>query len=272
VTANDTRLGPPPRDFVSTVLHVVSVLRAFDVSHQQMTLSDVSKRTGLDRAGARRYLLSLAYLGYVVQEGKLFRLSPKVLELGYAFMSTMPIAYTAQSYLDRLTHLTGQPSAIAILDGSDIIHLARSVPSHRILIPTVTLSRRFPAIGTSTGRVLLAFKDDAEREQFIRNASFDGLRKRTITNKAELSAELRKIPKRGYAIADQDVEEGVRSIAVPIANGSSKVIAALNIITNVSTVPKKQLIEEFLPLMLEASRELRSVLATQQTSVVEAPP
>lgn len=258
--ANSISTNKPPRDFVGTVVHVMDVLRSFDADHPQMTLSEVSKRTNLDRAGARRYLLSLAHLGYVIQDGKLFRLSPKVLELGFSFLSGIPIAKIAQSYLDGLMRETGQTCAIAILDGDEIVHVARAMPD-RILAPTVTLGRRFPALSVSTGRVLLAFKAPAERDQYVRDVAIDHLAWRTVTSKARLTTELNAIRRRGYALADQEFEAGVRAISVPILKDEVGV-AALNMVTNVSTVIKKQLTEEFLPLVRRAAGEMQAALVT----------
>ena len=260
MTATAISISKPPRDFVGTVVHVMDVLRSFDADHPQMTLSEVSKRTSLDRAGARRYLLSLTHLGYVIQDGKLFRLSPKVLELGFAFLTGMPIAKIAQTYLDGLMRETAQTCAIAILDGDEIVHIARAMPN-RVLAPTVTLGRRFPALSVSTGRVLVAFKAAAEREQYVRDLVIDHVAWRTVTSKARLTAELDTIRRRGYAIADQEFEAGVRAISVPILK-EGIALAALNMLTNVSTVVKKQLTEEFLPLIRQAAVEMQAALVT----------
>lgn len=259
MAAVDLELEERPRDFVGAVVHVMNVLRAFDADNPKMTLSEVSKQTGLDRAGARRYLLTLAHLGYVVQEGKDFRLSPKVLELGYAFMATMPISDIAQSYLNKITELTGESAAIAILDEDHIVHLARA-NVNRMFAPIIHVGGRFPALYTSTGRVMVAFKPDAELDAFVKRA--DLLRNSTwgVTKKTQLRAELMKIRKQGYAIADQEIEEGVRSIAVPILGGDNKVLAALIVLTNVATVPKKKLTDEFLPILLESAKELQTAL------------
>jgi IclR family pca regulon transcriptional regulator len=262
MSATEVSIIKPPRDFVGTVVHVMNVLRAFDADHAQMTLSELAKRSGLDRAGARRYLLSLAHLGYVVQSGKLFRLSPKVLELGFAFLSGMPIANVAQSYLDAITQQTSQTCAIAILDGNEIVHVARAMPTNRVLAPTVTLGRRFPALSVSSGRVLLAFKPTAEREQYVRSLAANRLTWRTATTKTQLNAELLNIRRRGYAIADQEFEDGVRAISVPILKTDDTAGAALNVVTNVSTVVKKRLTEEFLPLMRQAAADLQAAMVT----------
>lgn len=248
-----------PRDFVGAVVHVMNVLKAFDAEHPQMTLSEVSKQTGLDRAGARRYLLSLAHLGYVAQEGKVFRLTPKVLELGYAFMATMPLSEIAQSYLNKVCERTGETAAIAILDGDHIVHIARA-NTNRLFAPVIHVGGRFPALNTSTGRVMVAYKADTELDEFVKKAELNRASPWGVTTKTQLRNELLKIRKQGYAIADQEIEEGVRSIAAPVFNGEGKALAALIVVTNVATVPKKKLVDEFLPVLQATAQEMRGAL------------
>jgi IclR family pca regulon transcriptional regulator len=251
-----------PRDFVGAVAHVITVLRAFNADHAKMTLSDVSKRTGLDRAGARRYLLSLAHLGYVAQEEKFFRLTPKVLELGYAYMATIPLSEMAQRFLDKITQQTGETSAVAILDRHHIVHVART-NANRMLAPTITIGRRFPALYTSTGRVLVALQGDLAINQYLRELGAEKVQAWNKMHNAQLDEELKKIRKKGFATVDQEVEEGVRSLAVPIFDAANRPIAALNILTAVANVTKKKLLDEFLPILQQAASELQSSLISR---------
>lgn len=251
-----------PRDFVGAAEHVMNVLRSFDAEHPQMTLSEVARRTGLDRAGARRYLVTLAHLGYVRHDGKLFRLAPKVLELGYAYMATMPLAEIAKPYLRALTDAVGEPSAIAVLDGYHIVHLARAMTNRR-LEPSITIGQRFPALHTSTGRVLVAQKDPGELAEYLRNADLSRPTPASITSKTELAAELERVRKRGYAIVDQELEEGIRTIAVPVLDANGRAVAAINVVTNAATVSKKKLVDEILPQMRKAAQELRVALMSR---------
>jgi IclR family pca regulon transcriptional regulator len=174
-------------------------------------------------------------------------------------MSTMSLPDIAQTYLNQLTERTGEASAIAILDGDHIVHLARANTS-RMFAPIIHVGGRFPALYTSTGRVMIAFKSDAEIDSFVKEADLQRPSSWGVTNKTQLRTELQKIRKQGYAVADQEIEEGVRSIAVPILNGEGKVLAALIILTNVATVPKKKLTEEFLPVLLDIAGELQGAL------------
>jgi len=248
-----------PRDFVGAVVHVMNVLKSFDAEHPQMTLAEVAKRADLDRAGARRYLITLTHLGYVVQEGKLFRLGSKVLELGYSYLAQMPVSALAQPYLDKLTALTGDTSVVAVLDGDHIVHVAKA-STNRMLAPTATVGRPFKALYTSTGRVLLAFQHEADLDDYVARVEVEHLTQWSITNRAQLAAELRKIRSQGYAIANQEIEEGIRSIAAPIFNGSGKCVAAVSVITMVASVAKKRLTEEFLPPLRATANELGAAL------------
>jgi IclR family pca regulon transcriptional regulator len=248
-----------PRDVVGAVVHVMSVLKSFDAEHSQMTVAEVAKRTGLDRAGARRYLLTLAYLGYVVHDGKLFRLASKVLELGYSYLAQRPLSAIAQPHLDKLTMLTGDTSVVAVLDGDHIVHVAKA-STNRMLAPTVTVGRPFKALYTSTGRVLLAFQHETDLAEFVARVEVEHLTQWSMTNRAQLAAELRKIRTQSYAIANQEIEEGIRSIAVPIFNGSGKCVAAVSVITMVASAPKKRLVDEFLPILRTTASELSAAL------------
>lgn len=249
-----------PRDFVQAVVHVMDVLRSFGTEMPQMTLSDVSRKTGLDRAGARRYLLTLAYLGYVVQTGKLFRLSPKVLDLGFSFIASIPMAGVAQSYLTELSQQTGETFGLAIMDGEDVVHIARSVPKRKVVTVAIGLGERLPALAASSGRVLIALKPAKEREQIIEKAVLTSAVWRGVTTKGQLRTELARVFKRGYAVNDPELEVGLRAIAVPVLNSRDIPVAALCVVAPMSSVSKSQLTTKFLPLMKRAVAEIQAAL------------
>jgi IclR family transcriptional regulator, pca regulon regulatory protein len=251
----------PPREFVAPVAHGLSVLKSFDRDHYEMTLSEVSERTGMTRAGARRYLLTLAHLGYVEQTGRLFRLTPRVLELGFAFMATMPLSDIAQPYLEQITKDTGETTALDILDDDQVVHLASSA-SPRQLAPRVMIGKRFNAFYNSTGRVLLALKDDADLERLLNNCKPAKLTQWSLTSKAKLKEELKLVRKQQYAVVDQESEEGLRSLAVPIFNKQGAAVAAISIITNVATVPRKELLDNYLPILRQVARDISAALVT----------
>ncbi|HEY2418227.1 MAG TPA: IclR family transcriptional regulator C-terminal domain-containing protein [Steroidobacteraceae bacterium] len=242
------RENKPPRDFVGSVRHALNVLRAFDGTYPQMTLSTVSERTGMTRAGARRYLLTLEHLGYIHRDDRLFRLTAKVLDLGFAFLSTMPLSDLARPYLRLITKETGEIAALAILDGSDIIHIAGSTVE-RVLAPTLTIGRRFSALYASSGRVVAAFMDPAATESLLKSTELIALTPHSLRTKEEIRGELRQVQRQGYAIVDQEVEVGIRSIAVPVLGAHGVPLAAVTVLTNVATVSKKQLLDQILPVL-----------------------
>jgi len=242
------RENSPPRDFVGSVRHGLDVLRAFDRDHAQMTLSMVSERTGMTRAGARRYLLTLEHLGYVSKDDRYFRLSAKVLELGFAFLSTAPLADVARPYLQRITRETGEIAALAVLDRGDIVHIVGS-SVERVLAPTLTIGRRFNSLYASSGRAMVAFLPEDQVEEMLRGRAIGALTPHSLKTKDEIRAELKSVRRQGFAVVDQEVEEGVRSIAVPVLNRQGVPLAAVTVLTNIATVSKRQLVEQILPVL-----------------------
>jgi len=237
-----------PRDFVGSVKHALAVLSAFDKDNAEMTLSSVSARTGMTRAGARRYLLTLEYLGYLRKDERLFRLTPKVLELGFAFLSTAPLAEIARPYLQQITRETDEIAGLAVLDSEAIVHIAVSTVQ-RTLAPTLTIGRRFNALYASTGRAIAAFSDAAAVEDLLKRCEIAALTPQSLKTKEDIRTELRAVRRQGYAVVDQEVEEGVRSVAVPLLNREGVPLAAITILTNVATVSRRQLIEDKLPIL-----------------------
>jgi IclR family pca regulon transcriptional regulator len=242
------RESTPPRDFVGSVRHVLDVLKAFDRDHPQMTLSSVSERTAMTRAGARRYLLTLEHLGYIRKDDRQFRLTAKVLELGFAFLSTMPLSDIARPYLQWITRETGEITGLALLDRGEIVHVAGSTVE-RTLVPTLTIGRRFNALYASTGRVIAAFLEPQQIDEMLKSGEVAALTPHSLKTKDEIREELKAVRRQGYAIVDQEVEDGVRTIAVPILNRQGVPLAAVTVLTNVATVSKKQLVEDILPVL-----------------------
>ena len=258
---DQTAQGAKIRDFVGSLARGLSVLRAFNADHPEMTLTEVAALTSLTRAGARRFLLTLTELGYVNKNHRLFRLTPKVLELGYAFMASMPLSERSQPYLKQVTEQTGESSSLAVLDDEDVVYIARS-PARRIMLPGIQIGTRLPASYTSLGRVLLAFKDEQEREQFLTRLTLDSRTRFSLTSKSALRKELAKVRDQGYALVDQELEEGLRSLAVPIRDPSNNVVAAINVSTNAATVSLETMVKKLLPVLKKAAAEIQSTLRT----------
>jgi IclR family transcriptional regulator, pca regulon regulatory protein len=257
VDAEDTKR---PRDFVRPVVHVMNVLRSFGADSPQMSLSQVARKTGMDRAAARRYLLSLAHLGYIVQTGRLFRLTPKVLDLGFSFISSMSIADIAQNYLSVLSQRTDETFGLAILDGQDVVHIAHAVPRSKIVTVVIRIGERLPALTASGGRVLLAFQSPEEVGRYIDQVVLPPTAWRNVTTKVRLRAELGRVRRRGYALNDPELDVGLRALSVPILNPRESAVAALVVVTSMSSVSRTQLTTEFLPLMRQAAAEIRSAI------------
>jgi len=248
-----------PPDCVGSVVHAFTVLKAFDLHHRRMTLSDVAERTGMTRAGARRYLLTLIHLGYVGQEGRQFFLTPRILDFGFSYLASLDIVEIAQPHLNRLARELEETAAIAVLDGNEIVHLAQS-RGPRETAATVTIGRRFNALYNSTGRVLVGYLPEAQKQAFVEQADLSGHTQWSLTDHAAMLKELEDARTRGYAIVDQESEIGLRSIAVPVFNHRMESVAALNLITNVSTLPAADLIEKALPVLKAAARDISSAL------------
>jgi IclR family pca regulon transcriptional regulator len=203
------------------------VIRALN-SPSAQTLSEVARVTGLTRASARRFLLTLEKLGYVRQSDSRFCLTPQVLELGHAYLSGLALPEVAGPHLAHLVEQVHESSSISILEGDEVVYVAR-VPARRIMSVTITVGSRFPAHQTSMGRVLLAGLAAPERARAIERISFVPRTPATIVSAAKLDAELDRIARQGYALVDQELEVGLRSIAVPIHAPDGCVVAAVNL-------------------------------------------
>lgn len=238
----------------------LAVIRAFNAGAPELTLSDVARATGLTRAAARRFLLTLTDLGYVRTDGKYFSLTARVLELGYAFLSSMTLPDVAQPHLERLSTEVRESSSVSVLDGTDIVYVARVAVS-RIMTVTINVGTRFPAHATSMGHVLLAGLPGQALERYLIEAELDQLTSHTLTDSGALRTELDYVRTMGWALVDQELEEGLRSIAAPIHDRQRRVVAAVNVSTHASRTSREKLFEEMLPALLAAAKRIESDLA-----------
>jgi IclR family pca regulon transcriptional regulator len=227
VPSDDTGAGVRNSGYVQSLDRGLAVIRALNSAAAQ-TLSEVARETGLTRASARRFLLTLEQLGYVRQADGRFSLTPLVLEFGNAYLSSLTLPDVAGPHLSHLVELVHESSSVSILEGHEVVYVAR-VPARRIMSVTISVGTRFPAHETSMGRVLLAGLPDAERAELLADTRFEPRTPKTITSAAVLATELERVAKQGYALVDQELELGLRSIAVPIRGPSREVIAALNL-------------------------------------------
>ncbi|MFC3283343.1 IclR family transcriptional regulator domain-containing protein [Litchfieldella rifensis] len=254
----DDTLSPDDRDFVTALASGLEVILAFDDANPRMTLSEVAARTGMNRARARRFLLTLHALGYVRKHQRHFELAPKVLQLGYAFLSANNYRSVIQQYLEDITAESGESSSLGVLDGDDVIYVARSSARHRLMAITLSVGTRLPAAHTSMGRVLLAQLPDHELDAYLERVVLERYTDKTITDKAELRNCILKVRQQGYAIADQELDSGLRSLAVPAFDASGKLLGAINISTNAARIDFDTLIRKFLPLLQEKAQLIRA--------------
>jgi len=239
--------APPARDaaFVQSLERGLAVVRALSAPEPR-TLSDVARTTGLSRAAARRFLLTLERLGYVTQHHGRFALTPQVLELGYAYLSSLTLPEVAQPHLAQLVERVHESSSVSILDGSDIVYVAR-VPTRRIMTVSINVGTRFPAHATSMGRVLLAGLAPTARARLLDGVTLDAITPATIATRAELDAELDRVARQGYALVDQELELGLRSIAAPIHDAAGGVVAAVNLSVHAATMTPTEMRKRLLP-------------------------
>jgi IclR family pca regulon transcriptional regulator len=266
--ANTGDLGEVGRSpaFVQSLERGLAVIRAFDAQHPSLTLSDVAKATGLSRAAARRFLLTLVDLGYVGTDGREFSLRPGVLELGHAYLSSLGLPEVAQPHLKQLAEATGESTSVAILDGTDIVYVAR-VSAYRIMSAAISVGTRFPAFATSMGRAILGCGTEERRERFLAAAELPALTVHTITDVAELRDELDRVRERGWALVDQELELGLRSVAAPIADASGAVVAAINVSAPVRRAGIDELLEHLLAPLLRTAQDIQTDLTRTGTRI-----
>jgi len=244
-------------EFVQSLERGLAVIRAFGADEPRLTLADVARRSGLTRAAARRFLLTLVELGYVRSDGKHFELTPRVLELGYAYLSSLSLPEIAEPHLERLAARVRESSSVSVLDGDDIVYVGR-VPTSRIMRVAINVGTRFPAYATSMGRVLLAALDDLD--DYLARLEIRPLTPHAIATPEELRAELERVREQGWALVDQELEEGLRSLAAPIRDAGGRVVAAVNVSAHASRAPLATVRRELLPPLLETAANIEADL------------
>jgi IclR family transcriptional regulator, pca regulon regulatory protein len=254
----------PPVDgqTVRSFARGLEVIAAFGAHAPVMTVAQVARATGLNRATARRLLHTLESLGYARREDDLFSLTPRVLELGYAFIGSFGVSSLALPFLEQLSGEVHEAVSVGVLDDTDVVYIAR-VPGKRVMTISIGLGTRFPAYRTSLGRVLLSELDpDDLADRWERSERADPT-PRTVTDLAGLEQAVEQVRQQGYALVDQELEVGVRSIAAPLLDARGRVIAAMNVSTHVTRTNKTELTQQVVPALLRTAGELNRVLATR---------
>ncbi len=249
--------GRNPSEFVTAVERGFAVLTAFGRGPTRMTLTQVSEATSLSRGTARRFLLTLQTLRYVDSDGKYFWLTPKVMQFSGAYLSSNGIAEAARPAIRRLTEAVGESSSVAVLEGTDVVYIAR-VETRRIFSSGLDVGSRLPAYCSSLGRVLLAGMTDTELDVYLHNAPFEQRTPKTLVTREDLAARLRDVRRLNYALIDGEVEIGVRSIAVPVRDAQGRTIAAVNVGTSAARVSLEQMKKSILPQLRDAAESIEA--------------
>ncbi|MFF6779439.1 IclR family transcriptional regulator C-terminal domain-containing protein [Streptomyces sp. NPDC012510] len=252
--------------FVRSFERGLAVIRAFDAERPALTLSEVARACELTRAAARRFLLTLVDLGYVHTDGRLFRLTPRVLELGYAYLSGCTLSDLAEPHLERMVEQVRESSSLCVLDGDDIVYVAR-VSAGRIMTATITVGTRFPAHVTSVGRVILAHLPDEEIDARLARADLRPLTPRTLVSAGRLKAELHRVRRQGYAVVDQELEEGLRSVAAPVRDRNGEVVAGVNIPVHAGRNSVESVRRDLLPHLLATVARIEADLCVADTAL-----
>jgi IclR family transcriptional regulator, pca regulon regulatory protein len=251
-----------PAGYVKSLERGLAVIACFSADRPKLTLSEVARQVGLSRAAARRSLITLQTLGYVRSEGRDFFLTPRVLTLGYAYLSSLSLADVAQAHLTNLANEVHESCSASVLDDTDIVYVARAA-TKRIMTISLSVGTRLPAYATSMGRVLLAALRDDRLDAYLDNATLAPLTERTIVDRDRLRTEVERTRTRGWCLVDQELEDGVRSIAVPVHDAAGRVVAAVNTSAHATRVPLTTLQRSFLPKLRNCAAaidaELRAV-------------
>lgn len=247
-------------NFMTSLARGLAVIHAFQERKRHLTIAQISHRTEIPRAAVRRCLHTLIKLGYATTDGRTYSLLPKVLTLGHAYLSSTPLAVTAQPILDRLSDQLHEACSMATLEGDEVLYVARSATPQRLISVDLSVGSRLPAYCTSMGRILLAALDDAALGDYLDHANLQIKTSRTLHTPEAIRGSIAEIRQNGWVIIDQELEVGLRSLAVPLKDSAGQVLAALNVGTHASRVSKQELETRFLPVLLEASKELSTRL------------
>ena len=260
-TADSAATPEKPSDsYVQSFARGLSVIRAFNAQHPAQTLTEIAQASGLTRAGARRILLTLVGLGYVQADGRLFRLTPKILDLGFAYLTSMPFWNLAEPIMETLSQQVHESCSISVLDGTEIVYVLR-VPTRKIMTINLSIGSRLPAYCTSMGRVLLSALDEATLDATLDASPIAAHTPRTITDKDELKKVIAQVRSQGWAVVDQELEGGLISLSAPIRNRRGQIIAAMNISGNAQRNSAKQMVKAFLEPLQKAAQSVSDMVA-----------
>jgi IclR family transcriptional regulator, pca regulon regulatory protein len=250
-------------DFVQSLERGLAVIQAFSATSPRLTLSDVARATGLTRAASRRFLLTLQHLGFVDSDEREFFLTPRILRLGYTYLSSTPFWNLAQTHIEDLVDRVHESSSISVRDRDEIVYVAR-VPTKRIMTISLAVGSRLPLYPTSMGRVLLAGSADDEIDAYLDRVELRALTTHTVTDPKALRAEVMGVREQGWALVDQELEDGVRSVAAPLRDGDGRVLGAVNVSAHATRTNLDALRKQFLPVLLETTARINDDLSRRR--------
>ena len=262
---------PADRNYVAGLGKGLAAIECFDETHSRLTIAEVAAAASLSRAAARRCLLTLRVLGYADYDGKFFSLTPRVLRLGYSYLASTELPQLLQPFLDRLSAEIQESCSATVLDGDEIVYIARSAKK-RVMAVGLDVGSRLPAYCTSMGRVLLASLDPAEASRRLAAGRRRRLTEHTRTRLDELNAILEQVRRQGYCITDQELEIGLLSMAIPVLDASGRTVAAINVGTQSARFSASELSRRFLRKFIEAQSLLRPLIKTPAPGRIDAGP
>ena len=257
--ADEKNDGPLQRDLIAGLEKGLLVIEAFDQERSRLTVSEVALRTGLTRAAARRYLITLVHLGYARSDDKLYWLTPKVLRLGQSYLHSARLPRIVQPLLYRLAYSLGEAASAGVLENDELVCVA-AVSAGRVVSRTLQPGTRVPAFCTANGRMLLAHLPPVQMEACLDRSQLDAVTEHTIVDRQRLLLEIARARAQGYAVVDQELELGLRTIAVPLRNFRGDTVAAMNISVHASRIAIEEIVERCLPAMLKVQVEVAALL------------
>jgi IclR family transcriptional regulator, pca regulon regulatory protein len=252
-------LQKPNDQFVQSFARGLSVIRAFGPDAREMTLSEVADRTSLTRAAARRILLTLQQLGYVAATGRKFFLTPRILDLGYSYLSTTPLWDLAEPYMEELVSRVHESSSASVLDGTDIVYILR-VPTKKIMTISLSIGSRLPAYCTSMGRILLGGLSGEELDNVLRKSDLKAITPHTVIDPARLKQIIRDDCAKGWSLVNQELEEGLVSLSVPIQDRTGRIVAAMNVSGQATRTSADEMVRTILPQLQRAALQIGDAL------------
>jgi IclR family pca regulon transcriptional regulator len=254
---------PPANTFVDTFARGLAVLEAFGPDRQALSLSEVAEAADISRAAARRLLLTLCHLGYATQNGRTFQLTARVMRLGYAYLSSLPLAEIVEPYVLKVAEKTGESCSVCVLDGHEVVYVTRA-STRRVMSLTLAVGTRLPAWATANGRVLLGELEPAERASRLKQSGISKLTPFSLHTVAKVEAAIQQAKRDGYSFVNQELELGLTALAMPLFDQTGRMVAAINIAGHAERNPESRMLKEHLPVLRETVRQLNAALGSRR--------